>query len=273
MKHSLTLSILLFITCSGISQKHEIQLLYKFGTSSNAYLTTLQGDYSNYSPDMTWERVKMLHDQSIELNYKHMVWKWANVYAIGSVELGKSSYYIPIINYQDYNIGNISFQRNRMAYSLGLFKRFELYNSKVKIDLGLRIKDPYPIQKKGLVESDWITSESRDWIQYKYSLEVHDRKRLDYYGDRKGVNYFLRAESFLNVGFAVNDNLALNLQFSYQRNNSFYYEYTYQTRYFIGNSTTPSQGESFNSDTGTNQNLLFKNDDFIYTSFGLTYNF
>lgn len=272
MKIILILCIIPFLKLAVYGQNHELQVLYKFGFSTNNFHSPLYDDPISFGADGKWFGAKLLNDQTTEVNYKYQIWKKAKLYVLAGIEIGKTSYYLPIINSNWYQIGDINFNQKKSGYLIGLAKRINVYDSKLKIDFGFKFKNVYPFYRNENFANDWTFSETRDWIEYKYSLDADYRQNLGYYGERNFLRGFLRAETFLNVQFNLHKNWFLNFQVSYQRNNYFFYNYTFNIRYYLGGSTYPTNFENFYGISGGN-NRFFKNDDLIYTALGLNYNF
>jgi hypothetical protein len=274
MKHQV---FLLFMTVSTLAvhgqRDHELHGFYKFGFSTNSFNSTLFYNDPGMSADVLWFGAHLLQEHAFLAEYKFEVWKKAKLYVLGGFEIGQTNYYIPIFNLNGYEIGDINFNQKKVGYLFGIAKRFELYDSKVKIDVGWRIKDIYPLSRNVNFSQDWSFSELRPWIEYKYSLDADYRQRFDYYGQRGiGLSTFLRGEPYVNMQFNVYKNWFLNVQVSYQRNNYFYYNFTYDIQYYYGGSSTPNGFENFLGISG-GDDRFFKNDDLIYTSIGVTYNF
>jgi hypothetical protein len=271
MRKVLILHFIIF-QVAAYAQNHELQLLYKFGFSTRN-LSVVNPNSEVFAHDFDFVRTpRCQFDQSANLSYKYSVWKQRKLFLIGGIDISQTKYYFPLIDGENRHLGNIDIRNNKWSYNLGLNKEFYFYDSKLVLELGIVFKDVYPFNKTVKLNSDY-TLASREWIEYKYDFDAYFRQNFPNNGSNRGYHLAnIRTEYSLGLKFKLYNSFYLSANLSYQRNNYFYYNYSWQAQYYYNNSASPNGWYSFQGfqDTDTK---FFVNDDFLYLSIGASYKF
>jgi hypothetical protein len=219
-----------------------------------------------------YEKVRSLRDIGLTVSYKYNVLKKYNVFAVGGVEYSKSTHYLQILEDGGSHLDNVIIDGNRIGLKIGISKQFHFYNSRLLLEFGFNAVKRISIFPSRSYSSDFVFNETQDWIEYKYDLTA-------YYDDYFPNDLDLLPSKFKNINlessiglkYKLVENLYLNTNLTYTRNNIFFYDFSYTINYYMNGSSTPT---STYKNLGIQDGYKFAiRDHYLYFSAGLSYKF
>lgn len=271
MNHFLTL-VTIIITLSAHSQRHELNLNYRFGVPTNNFTILTPDGLTNHN----YLKTRSVHDQGLTLNYKYEIWQKANLFLSTGIEFSGSKHYQPIYAIGDSknHLDNIIIRKNRLTVHLfGIHKQFNLIDDRLLIDIGWDVINRFYFPKSDRYYSDF-KSNNEDWIKYKYEFITYYDKYYENDGTVDNRRYmYLNADVNLHFIGKISNIIYVDFGFNYSRNNVFFYDYTYTVQYYYGGSPTPTSTWSFLGIDGLFDPKYAIRDHYIYLSLGLSYKF
>lgn len=250
------------------AQYGEFSFQYRYGASTDNFKKP-----NIEKQAFVYDHAKTINDQGLIFTYNYPIWKRFHLNANVGFEIAETKRYIPLID-PSYNrqLENINMRNNRASYRLGITKAFHLYDSKVQIVLGMTFLKRNYINNNIVFESGYHRATNSNWIEYKYVLtskyDEEHRSSLPIYSEK-----LFNTEYSIALKLKVIENLFVSVNFAYSRNYYVLYDTESTFRYYIGGSTTPTYTIDAHGLFYSQGDLQSKQDHFLYTGIGASYDF
>lgn len=257
----------LLFNLASFAQNHEVKLNFCYGVSQDHFSVQNSDKVGTSLMEM-----RNLLDRGLNIDYKYLLWKKHLVYVAGGIEFSEAQHYYPIIDGKRH-VANINIKKERLAIFLGAHKQFKLYDDRLRLELGWKIKKNLFRNLKDVYSAEMVQSE-QDWIKYSYQLITYQNSD-EYYTPgyiSSGAEPSFHTELELGVKFRLKRSLFLDFGISYSRRNIFFYDVQYSVYNYFNDGQLNYSYTYAGLAAAENEKFGVK-DHYIYTNFGLSYQF